>query len=449
MGRELEALPAADAFWLDAETPDNLMVINGVLGLDGVVELETLRRTIEPGLLGFTRFRRPIVRREGRAYWGPEAAAFDARAHFEEITLSEGATEADIQAVVSELVSRPLPEGRPLWQTYLLQGHPRGSVVVSRVHHCIADGIALVHVLLSMASPASPPPAPNTPAPPVPVGPLDRVRRAVAGAQERVHQGWRFMEHFSPREVVRRGQDFTSAASKLATMSSQTHPVFKGRLGVDKVVAWTEPMPLAPIKALGQRRSAKINDVLVAMAAGAIRRYLEARGAPVDGEILRATVPVNLRPMSQAHQLGNRFGLVFLHLPVSKADPEARLAAVKAEMDAIKGGAEAVVSFGLLRALGFASGAIEEQAVDLFSRKSSLVLTNVPGPRAPLLFAGRPLRRIMFWVPQTGSVSMGLSIISYVDHVMVGVQVDRGLMPEPGALTRAMEDELSHMLEVL
>lgn len=447
-----EPMAAVDAFWLNAETPENRMIINGILALDGVLEMGDLVKTVQDGLLGFDRFRRPVEREDGHPSWGPELD-FLPEGHFEtrQLPLGSSEPERDLQALVSELLSRPLREDQPLWHTYLVQGHPRGSVVVIRVHHCIADGIALVYVLLSMAHAkpdAGPPPPQAAPHGSSATG-FDWVREKLEHTSERLHQGWHLLEHLNPQHLLRKGHDLSAAIGKLTTMSAQDHPVLKGRLGTEKAVAWTEPLDLSRIKALAKRADAKINDVLVAMATGGLRRYIASRGQPVDGEILRATVPVNLRPLSQAHELGNRFGLVFLDLPIYEASPRARLAAVRESMNKIKGGAEAVVSYGLLRAIGAGPEALEEQAVDLFSSKTSLILTNVPGPRTPLTFAGRPVRRIMFWVPQSGSVSLGLSIISYVDHVMVGVQVDKGLVPDPFAVAEAMADELDVLEQAL
>jgi WS/DGAT/MGAT family acyltransferase len=209
-------------------------------------------------------------------------------------------------------------------------------------------------------------------------------------------------------------------------------------------------MALDPIKAMGRAVNGKVNDVLLALAAGALRRWLEARGTPLEaGEALRATVPINLRPMDQVVELGNRIGMVFVHLPVAVRGVRARLDAVKAEMDAIKGSAEAPVTFGLMRALGFTSPEVEDALLDVFSRKASLVLSNVPGPSARLRFAGQPLRRLMFWVPQSGSISLGLSIISYAGEVMLGACADRGLFPDLGELSEAVHAEHDHMAEVL
>lgn len=451
MSARQQPLAGADSFWFQAEDTTNLMVINGFLVLEGRLDLDRLKAEVTRGLLGHDRFRRPVLRTDGAARWGSEEG-FDPDAHFEQLHLPPPGGELGLKALMSDLVATPLAPDRPLWKVYLVDGHETGSVVVARIHHCIADGIALVQVLLSLAEEGG---GPGTRAVPTSEGgllehALERVRHTVGHTQEVLHQGWRFMEHLSPSELLRHGHDFGSALSKLTLMSSQDHPAFKGRLGSEKVVGWSAPMSLEPIKAMGRKVDGKVNDVLLAMTAGALRRYLERQGWSVGpGEVLRVTVPVNLRPLAEAHLLGNRFGLVFLHLPVHLAQVEARLEAVKREMDQIKAGAEALVSFGLMQAIGQVPAEVEAQLVDLFSRKASMILTNVPGPQRPLVFAGLPVRRLMFWVPQSGTISLGLSIISYAGEVTLGVTADRGLFPEPQVLADAMRQEHDHMAEVL
>ena len=181
--------------------------------------------------------------------------------------------------------------------------------------------------------------------------------------------------------------------------------------------------------------------------AGALRRYLRARGDPVAGLEIRAAVPVNLRPLEEAHKLGNRFGLVLAPLPVGIADPRRRLLETKRRMDEVKASMQPVVAFGLLKALGLAPSRLQSVALDFFGAKSSLVLTNVPGPRQRLYLAGRRLERVMFWVPQSGRLGLGVSILSYAGEVMVGVASDAGLIPDPQRLVAGFEAELARLVE--
>ena len=118
-------------------------------------------------------------------------------------------------------------------------------------------------------------------------------------------------------------------------------------------MAWAEPLPLDEVKVMGKALGCSINDVLLSMAAGALRDYLEEHGDPVDGVEIRAIVPVNLRPLGQGHKLGNHFGLVFLDLPIGMEHPLERLYEVRRRMRALKGSYQPVIALGLLSAVGY------------------------------------------------------------------------------------------------
>ncbi len=179
--------------------------------------------------------------------------------------------------------------------------------------------------------------------------------------------------------------------------------------------------------------------MLLACAAGALRGYLRDVGDDPDGLTIRATVPVNLRPLEHAKKLGNHFGLVFLDLPIGEPNPLRRLERVAASMRDLKGRRQAVVAFGLLAALGMAPAALQGPALELFSRKASAVATNVPGPQQPLYLAGVEVRELMFWVPQTGSIGLGLSILSYNGKVFFGVIGDGMRVRDPDAIVQRFD----------
>jgi hypothetical protein len=101
-------------------------------------------------------------------------------------------------------------------------------------------------------------------------------------------------------------------------------------------------------------------------------------------------------------------------------------------MRQLKRSRQAIVAFGLLAALGMGPSALQAPALEMFSRKATAVATNVPGPQQPLWFAGSRIRELMFWVPQTGSIGLGLSILSYNGQVHFGMISDAKLVPDPG-----------------
>jgi WS/DGAT/MGAT family acyltransferase len=199
---------------------------------------------------------------------------------------------------------------------------------------------------------------------------------------------------------------------------------------------------LASIKRTGHATGTTVNDVLVSAVAGAVGAHLRERGDSLDE--LHALVPFNLRPLEEPlpRDLGNRFGLVLLSLPVGVADPLDRLRAVHEETQAIKSSHEGAIAYGIIGLMGRIPGPVEERLIDFFSAKGTMVLTNVPGPPRTVSFAGVPVRGVLVWAPCSGSVGMSVSIFSYAGKVAVGFLTDAGLVPEPQVLADRFGAEL-------
>ena len=183
-----------------------------------------------------------------------------------------------------------------------------------------------------------------------------------------------------------------------------------------------------------------MNDVLLSCVAGALRDYLEEKGDDTEGIELRAMVPVNLRPIEQAGKLGNHFGLVALELPVGMANPLARLYELRRRMLALKGSYQAILSLGLLAAVGMGPKVLQEKVLGLMSSKGTAVMTNVPGAKDKRYLAGVRIEQQMFWVPQSGNIGMGVSILSYGGGVQFGLITDQALCPDPAIIGRFAEE---------
>ena len=207
-------------------------------------------------------------------------------------------------------------------------------------------------------------------------------------------------------------------------------------------MAWGEPISLAQVKRVAHAHGATVNDVLMAALSGALRHYLQERGGPVRE--IQAMVPFNLRPLDQPvpRELGNRFGLVFLPLPVGVSGSYRRLIEVHKRMDEIKASREGPVSYALLSATGLAPEPVERRIVDMFTGKGTAVVTNVPGPTRAVYLAGVPVRGVLVWAPTSGHIGMSVSVFSYRGEVTVGLMVDAALVPDPGEVITQLEREL-------
>ena len=156
-------------------------------------------------------------------------------------------------------------------------------------------------------------------------------------------------------------------------------------------------------------------------------------------------VPVNLRPIAQDHKLGNRFGLAPVVLPIGLDNPVERVYEVRRRMGQLKGSMQPLLAFGLLAVAGLMIKPAQDAMLNLFSKKTTAVMTNVPGPKDKLKFLGATLEQSLFWVPQSGSVGLGVSILSYGGGVQFGVITDATLCPDPQKIIDGFEPEFAKL----
>ena len=365
-----EPMSKVDTAWLRMERPTNLMMITGVLMFAGPLDAVRIRKLLADRFLAYRRFGQRAVQSASGAWWETDED-FDIDWHVRVAALPGARDKPALETFVSELTSTPLDHAKPLWQFHVVENYLGGGVLIARIHHCYADGLALVQVLLSLTDTAAHPKAhaelAKTWLKRDRGGVLERLLEpGQAGLQKLLAAGEKAWEKIAgmladpsvAAEFAREGSEITRELAIAITLPDDPITAFKGPLGVDKRVAWAEPLPLDEVKTLGRAFGCTVNDVLLACAAGALRGYLRDAGDDVDGLTIRATVPVNLRPLEHAKKLGNHFGLVFLDLPIGEPNPLRRLERVAACMRDLKGRRQAIVAFGLLAALGMAPAAL-------------------------------------------------------------------------------------------
>ena len=437
-----DTLGAVDAAWYRLDHQGNAADIVALLTFQAALDFEALTPVLLSHLSRYAPLTHRVVdRRVGSPRWEP-VATDSLSQQVRRVRLDEPGDEP-LQALVSQILTDTLARDRPLWELHLVE-RPSGSAIIAKIHHCLGDGFALVGVLLSLCD--SP-----------------RVQGAQAQAQA---QGQDQRQDQAPglppeepsraaalREALERraqralqGGQVAQTLGELMMLPFDTPSSLRRPLTGRRRAAWSRAIPLSRFKALARERGCTLNDVLLGALSGALRAWLDARGDSPDTQRLRAIVPVNLRAAHDIGQaLGNQFGLVFLELPVHEADASDRLRAVHDAMEGLKRGHEAVGSSLVLHALGLAPELIEQLAAEIFTRKGSLVVTNVPGPRQRLTLAGQEVDQLMFWVPHPALLGLGVSLLSYADEVRVGVRADEGITDDPGALVSAFEEELDRL----
>ena len=458
-----ERISGVDTAWLRMDNPTNLMMIVGVMKFEHKLTLPAVKRVIASRFLAYRRFHSRAVQEATGAWWetpGPPDLDF----HVVSARLRGKADKAQLEALVSKLASTPLDPSRPLWQYHLVENYAGGSALIIRIHHCYADGIALTGVVLSMTHATARGSLARKPGVIAPsgsqeadfwLGLLKPVTVALEGAaqlgKELLEQGASLASHplatgDALQGALGKGMDLAVEAAKLVLMGSDAKTRFKGPLGKRKRAAWAESLPLEEVKVVGKALGCSINDVLLSLATGALRDYLADKGDPVDSLEIRAIVPVNLRPAGQAAALGNHFGLVFLDVPLGIEHPLERLYEIRRRMLALKGSYQPVIALALLSAVGYGPRALQEQVTQLLGRNASAVMTNVPGPQHPLYFAGQRIADLNFWVPQSGGIGLGISILSYDGRIEFGVITDAGLVPDPDRIVGRFADEFDKLL---
>ena len=460
----LHKMAAVDAAWYHMDGRANLAMVTGLALTSEPLDFEQVCQLYEERLRAYPRFRQRVVER-GRPVPVPhwqDMKNFDIRQHLHHVALPRPGDHRALAVLLSDIASAPLDRLQPLWQVHVIDGVGQGSALVMRFHHCIGDGTAMIGLSQRLFD--------ATPDAPLQLAAADEVVEEAhdeAGAGARagglvgtvsgvigrstsvVTSAVDTVAH--PRKTMERVVAVAAGAGMLVgelLKPDDPDSPFKGPFTLAKRVAWSEPVAIADVKAIGALTDSKVNDVLTAGMAGALRAYLQDRGVDVGDTTLRAMVPVNLRPPERALELGNDFGLVVLELPVGADDPLERLRLTTSHMAALKRSPEPMAMRLLFDIFGRTTKAMTDVPNALLTSKASMVLSNVMGARDRLYVSGVPIERVMFWVPHPGDqMGLGVSILSYCGHATLAIVTDAHLVPDPETITAYFEREFVTLLE--
>lgn len=465
----LHRMAPVDAAWFHMDGRANLAMVTSVALTREPLDFDRVAALYAARLADFPRFRQRVVERGlpiPLPHW-EDVPDFDIGQHLHHVALPAPGGQRELERLLGDLASTPLDRLQPLWQVHVIDNVDGGSALVTRFHHCIGDGTAMTAVSMRLYDTTPDAPLHRDGAPsrdhgehgergdhgdehdePWLEAALRTLAAPVRAAASAANTALDAVRH--PQALVDKAAAVVGGAGMLLTELLKTDDPpspFKGAFSLPKRVAWSAPVAIADVKAIGALADAKVNDVLVAGMTGALRAYLQRRGVDVAHTTLRALVPVDLRPRERALELGNDFGLVLLELAVARSTPLARLRATKAAMDALKRSPEPVAMRVLFDIFGRAPKAVSDIPEAMFSRKASVVMTNVVGAPGTLYVAGVPIERVMFWVPHPGDqLGMGISILSYRGQATLAIVADARLVPDPETITRGFEREFGTLL---
>ncbi|PVZ12064.1 wax ester/triacylglycerol synthase family O-acyltransferase [Actinomycetospora cinnamomea] len=429
-----------DTAWLQLEQPTNRMVVHGVLFCDGPVDVGTVRERVAqrwvPRYPGLRQRPQWSAGGLGPVRWVDDEP--DLTAHVDTVPLETPGDDAALARHVGQLMSRPLPTDRPWWAMHVLTGwEGDGTAVVVSIHHGLADGVALNHLFHALADD---PPGTDEGTPVAYAAPPKRRRgvRDVRLVRREIPQRLRRLTRTvagssrpgGAEELAATGTAIGRSTALIVRPPADAETALRGELGTAKSARWTRSVDLATIKKVGGEHGASVNDVLCAAIAGALREYLGESGGGDDVPRLRAVMPTNLRRLDRpvSHWLGNEFGLVLPTIPTDEPDPDRRIERVRRTMASIKRTNQALATFIGIAAAGHGRSAWTQRLVRRYAEAASLIITNVPGPVRELTIAGTRVRDLLFWVPCSGQLALGVSILSYAGRVRLGVAADTGVL---------------------
>ena len=458
------SMSPGDAVWFHMDGPVNTAVITSILITKTPLDFEKVKRVYTHRLARFRRFSERVVE-AGLPLPTPHWEAipdFAIEQQMHHVALPPPGDDAALTDLISDIASTPMDHARPLWDVHVVDGVGAGSALITRMHHCIADGTANALIARTLFD-TTPDGLLEPDAEPASTGAeagtveqlfapmLQIARRSTRQLRGAISATVEAATH--PQETLRKAGFALAGAGMLASELLRTpdpRSPLKGEFGRAKRVAWSAPVALADVRAIGAPMGAKINDVLVAGMTGALRTYLHRRGVDVNHTTVRAMVPVDLRPPERTDQLGNEFGVVLLDLAIGSRQRLQRVLATKANMDALKRSPEPMAALALFNLLGRVPKAVEDIAAGMFQSKASVVMTNVAGPQQPIHLAGASIERVMFWVPHPGKeMGMGISILSYCGSATLSVIADAHLVPDPEAITQEFNREFAAMLKAV
>jgi WS/DGAT/MGAT family acyltransferase len=455
-----DRLSGLDASFLEIEDKNTHMHVAAVLVFDkgplatpqGGVDFERLCSTLESGIDRLPRYRQRLawVPWENHPVWVDDES-FDIHYHLRHTSLPQPGDARQLKRLAGRIMSQKLDPGKPLWEFWVVEGLPEDRfALVTKIHHCMIDGISGVDVLATIMDTRrdAPPLAPSRWRPrPAPgraelvAGELRRYASIPFALAKRAGEGLA-----DPAAALRKVRETAEGLADIlggAMRPASATPLNPATIGPHRRFDWLA-VDLDHVKEVKRQLGGTLNDVVLAVVAGAVRGFLQKRSFPLGGLDFRAMVPVSVRADTERGALGNRVATLLATLPVDESSPRKRYEEVLSTMGRLKRSRQVRGAELLEEISDWTSTAlltlIVRQAVRL--RSYNLVVTNVPGPPVPVYLLGAPLVEFYPMVPLYTNQALGVALMSYAGRLYWGFNSDWDSVPDLHDFVEVVAGEL-------
>lgn len=460
-----ERLSNLDGSFLVLETRNTHMHVgavclfgNGPSVSDDGIDIATIRKLILARLDMIPRYRQRLARvpLEGSPVWVDDEY-FNLDYHVRHVALPQPGSIDQLKDLAGRLMSQQLDRSRPLWELYIVEGLEQGGfALISKIHHCMIDGVSgidLMAVLLDFTEEfeiVEPKPWKARPAPNGTELLVRELSRTISSVVSNVIKIPGEVGTLAASWSERAKAAGASLGSGWLTQTDKT--ALNGPIGGSRKFDWLE-MSLADIKDIKNKHGATVNDVMLAIVAGAVRGYLMEVGGNTQEELVttefRIMAPVSVRTKTEAGTLGNKVAMWLMALPIEERDPAKRLQRVVKATRNLKETDQALGAATLVEVSTGAPATLVSLAARLAGRARpfNMTVTNIPGPQFPLYMAGSKMLATYPLVPLWQSHGAGIAIFSVDGMIDVGINMDRDLIPDASLLAKLMMASFEELME--
>jgi WS/DGAT/MGAT family acyltransferase len=462
-GQHFDRLTQLDHSFLIYESPNDPMHVAATAIYDaaplrrpeGGLDIDRIRAWVESRLHRIPRYRQRLA-------WAPwiehpvwvDDARFNLGYHVRQTRLPRPGSERMLKRLAGRILSQQLDRGKPLWEMWVIEGLAGDRfAVITKTHHCMVDGVSgadLLAVLMTPEPTEKIEPPPNWVPRPAPGG----ARLLVSEALHRASLPFSLVQGLVrvARDENRARHDLTERARALGRllaggMRNASNTPLNQRVGPHRRIDWT-PVPIAAIKEVRKQLGGSLNDVVLATAAGALRRFLSRnRGVDCSRLDFRAMAPVSVRAPGQRGSLGNRVAAWIVPLPLGEPDARARLDAIRATTSELKRKRHALGAETLTQLSEWTGSTLLAVGARLvtWGQPFNLVITNVPGPQVPLWLLEARMLEVHPMVPLMGNLALGIALFSYAGTLSWGLSADWDLVPDLHDLALAIGDAFDEL----